>query len=173
MVFAPAANAVLGAVRQEEAGQASGATNAVRELGGVLGVAVLAAVFTGAGGFETPQAFVDGLVPAMWAGAAVLVAGGLTALLIPAKRRAPARGARAAAAAGRRVGRWPVRVRAPRHRVAGATAPGGRSRWMGTVARDGHDHPAGYVLRAPTSDDADPSRSCCVRASSPTSASPR
>ena len=90
LVFAPAANAVLGAVRPEEAGQASGANNAIRELGGVLGVAVLAAVFTGAGGFETPQAFVDGLVPAMWAGAAVLVIGGLTALLIPGKRSADA-----------------------------------------------------------------------------------
>ena len=63
LVFAPAANAVLGAVRPEEAGQASGANNAIRELGGVLGVAVLAAVFTGAGGFESPQAFNDGLVP--------------------------------------------------------------------------------------------------------------
>jgi len=90
LVFAPAANAVLGAVRPEEAGQASGANNAIRELGGVLGVAVLAAVFTGAGGFEPPQAFVDGLVPAMWVGAAVLVAGGLAALLIPGKRRAAA-----------------------------------------------------------------------------------
>jgi EmrB/QacA subfamily drug resistance transporter len=88
LVFAPAANAVLGAVRPEEAGQASGANNAIRELGGVLGVAVLAAVFTGAGGFETPQAFVDGLVPAMWVGAAVLVLGGLIALLIPGKPRA-------------------------------------------------------------------------------------
>jgi len=86
LVFAPAANAVLSAVRPEEAGQASGANNAIRELGGVLGVAVLAAVFTGAGGFETPQAFVDGLVPALWVGAAVLVAGGLAALLIPGKR---------------------------------------------------------------------------------------
>jgi EmrB/QacA subfamily drug resistance transporter len=87
LVFAPAANAVLGAVRPEETGQASGANNAIRELGGVLGVAVLAAVFTGAGGFETPQAFVDGLVPALWAGSGVLVAGGLIALLIPGKRR--------------------------------------------------------------------------------------
>jgi EmrB/QacA subfamily drug resistance transporter len=86
LVFAPAANAVLGAVRPEEAGQASGANNAIRELGGVLGVAVLAAVFTGAGGFASPQAFVDGLVPALWVGAAVLVGGGLAALLIPGKR---------------------------------------------------------------------------------------
>jgi EmrB/QacA subfamily drug resistance transporter len=86
LVFAPAANAVLGAVRPEQAGQASGANNAIRELGGVLGVAVLAAVFTGAGGFETPQAFVDGVVPALWVGAGVLVAGGLVALLVPGKR---------------------------------------------------------------------------------------
>ena len=90
LVFAPAANAVLGAVRPEEAGQASGANNAIRELGGVLGVAVLAAIFTGAGGFETPQAFVDGLGARAGAGAAALVAGGLLALLIPAKARARA-----------------------------------------------------------------------------------
>ena len=35
LVFAPAANAVLASVRPQEAGQASGATNAIRELGGV------------------------------------------------------------------------------------------------------------------------------------------
>jgi hypothetical protein len=52
----------------------------------VLGVAVLGAVFTGSGGFGTPQAFVDGLVPALWVGAGVLAAGGLAALLIPGKR---------------------------------------------------------------------------------------
>jgi EmrB/QacA subfamily drug resistance transporter len=86
LVFAPAASAVLGAVRADEAGQASGATNAIRELGGVLGVAVLAAVFTGAGGFETPAAFVDGLRPAMWVGAAVLAAGSFTALLVPPRK---------------------------------------------------------------------------------------
>jgi hypothetical protein len=39
LVFPPAANAVLGAVRPSEAGQASGATNTIREIGGVLGVA--------------------------------------------------------------------------------------------------------------------------------------
>jgi EmrB/QacA subfamily drug resistance transporter len=85
LVFAPAANAVLGAVRQEEAGQASGATNTIREIGGVLGVAVLATVFTDAGGFGSPVAFVDGLVPAVWVGALVLFAGALIALLIPGR----------------------------------------------------------------------------------------
>jgi EmrB/QacA subfamily drug resistance transporter len=86
MVFAPAANAVLGSVRPEQAGQASGATNTVREIGGVLGVAVLATVFTGAGGFESPQAYVDGLIPAVWVGAAVLAVGAVAALLVPGKR---------------------------------------------------------------------------------------
>jgi len=87
LVFAPAANAVLGAVRPEEAGQASGANNAIRELGGVLGVAVLAAVFAGAGSYATPQSVVDGLIPALWVGAATLLLGGLVALLVPGRAR--------------------------------------------------------------------------------------
>ena len=69
----------------DEAGQASGATNAIREVGGVLGVAVLATVFAGAGGFVSPEQFVDGLVPAVWVGAAVLAVGALFALLIPGR----------------------------------------------------------------------------------------
>ena len=88
MVFAPAANAVLGSVRPDQAGQASGATNTIREIGGVLGVAVLATVFTGAGSFTTPQAYVDGLIPAVWVGVAVLAAGALVALLVPGHQAA-------------------------------------------------------------------------------------
>jgi EmrB/QacA subfamily drug resistance transporter len=83
LVFSPAAAAVLSAVRPEQAGQASGATNAIRETGGVLGVAVLASIFTHAGGYGSPQAFVDGLVPALWVGVAVLGAGALTVLALP------------------------------------------------------------------------------------------
>jgi EmrB/QacA subfamily drug resistance transporter len=83
LVFAPSANAVLSAVRSEQAGQASGANNAIRELGGVLGVAVLASVFTGSGGYSSPLAFVDGLVPALWVGAAVLAAGAFVVLALP------------------------------------------------------------------------------------------
>jgi EmrB/QacA subfamily drug resistance transporter len=88
MVFAPAANAVLRSVRPDQAGQASGATNTIREIGGVLGVAVLATVFTGAGSFTTPQAYVDGLIPAVWVGVAVLAAGALVALLVPGRQSA-------------------------------------------------------------------------------------
>ncbi|HET8952310.1 MAG TPA: DHA2 family efflux MFS transporter permease subunit [Solirubrobacteraceae bacterium] len=83
LVFAPSANAVLGSVDQRSAGQASGATNAIRELGGVMGVAVLASVFTAHGSYASPQAYTDGMVSAVWVGAAVLAAGALVALLIP------------------------------------------------------------------------------------------
>jgi EmrB/QacA subfamily drug resistance transporter len=87
LVFAPAANAVLRSVRPEEAGKASGATNTIREIGGVLGVAVLASVFSGSGSYASPQAFVDGIVPALWVGVAVLLAGALAALAVPGLRR--------------------------------------------------------------------------------------
>jgi EmrB/QacA subfamily drug resistance transporter len=83
LVFAPSANAVLSSVRTHEAGQASGATNAIRELGGVLGIAVLATVFTSHGGYTSPVAFVHGLAPAMWVGVAVLAAGALIAAALP------------------------------------------------------------------------------------------
>jgi MFS family permease len=53
LFFAPIANVVLSAVRPEEEGKASGANNAIRELGGVFGVAVLAPVFATYGSYAT------------------------------------------------------------------------------------------------------------------------
>jgi EmrB/QacA subfamily drug resistance transporter len=90
LVFAPSANAVLASVRTDQAGQASGATNAIRELGGVLGIAVLSTVFTSHGGYVSPHAFVSGLVPAMWVGTAVLGVGALIPVLLPFSTRASA-----------------------------------------------------------------------------------
>jgi EmrB/QacA subfamily drug resistance transporter len=90
LVFAPSANAVLSSVRTDETGQASGATNAIRELGGVLGISVLATVFTSHGGYASPQAFVSGLTPAMWVGVAVLAGGALIAAALPFSTRAEA-----------------------------------------------------------------------------------
>src|SRR3990170_4238103 len=87
LFFAPVANVVLSAVRQQEEGKASGTNNAIREVGGVLGVAVLASVFARAGGYESPQAFTDGLVPALWVGAVAVGVGAIVALLIPRKER--------------------------------------------------------------------------------------
>jgi EmrB/QacA subfamily drug resistance transporter len=88
LFFAPVANVVLSAVRPEEEGQASGAQNAIRELGGVFGVAVLASIFAHYGGYGSAQGFVDGMQPAVWVGAAVVGLGALAAFAIPRRRPA-------------------------------------------------------------------------------------
>jgi EmrB/QacA subfamily drug resistance transporter len=82
LFFAPVANVVLSSVRPEEEGQASGANNAIRELGGVFGVAVLAAVFTVNGGYHSGQQFVDGMNPAVMIGAALVAVGAIAAFAI-------------------------------------------------------------------------------------------
>jgi predicted MFS family arabinose efflux permease len=82
LFFAPVANVVLSSVRPEEEGQASGANNAIRELGGVFGVAVLAAVFTASGGYDSGQQFVDGMNPAVMIGAALVALGAIAAFAI-------------------------------------------------------------------------------------------
>jgi MFS family permease len=87
LYFAPVANVVLSSVRPEEEGQASGANNAIRELGGVFGVAVLASVFAHYGGYGSGQTFVEGLQPAIYAGAGVVALGALAALGIKRSRR--------------------------------------------------------------------------------------
>jgi EmrB/QacA subfamily drug resistance transporter len=85
LFFAPVANLVLSSVRHDEQGIASGAHNAIRELGGVLGVAVLASVFAHYGSYHSAQAFTDGVVPAVKLGALIVALGGVAALLIPRK----------------------------------------------------------------------------------------
>jgi hypothetical protein len=85
--LAPVANVVMSAVRPEEAGQASGAASAIREPGGVLGIAVLAAVFSARGSYATPSTFVDGFVPALTIGAITVAIGAAAALLMPPLRR--------------------------------------------------------------------------------------
>jgi EmrB/QacA subfamily drug resistance transporter len=87
LFFAPVANVVLSAVRPEEEGQASGANNAIRELGGVFGVAVLASIFASYGSYRTGATYVHGLTPAIWVGAAIVAAGALSALAIPRLRK--------------------------------------------------------------------------------------
>jgi EmrB/QacA subfamily drug resistance transporter len=86
LVFAPVSNMILSSVRKSEEGKASGANSAIREVGGALGVAVLASVFARQGNTLTGQGFVDGLVPAVWVGSGVLAAGALLALAVPGRR---------------------------------------------------------------------------------------
>ncbi|NEY36253.1 DHA2 family efflux MFS transporter permease subunit [Streptomyces sp. PRKS01-65] len=87
LYFAPASALVMAGVAPQEQGIASGANNALREVGGALGIAVMASVFSAQGGYETPQAFVDGLRPAVAVGSAVVALAGLATLLIPARGR--------------------------------------------------------------------------------------
>ncbi|MGH2935336.1 MAG: DHA2 family efflux MFS transporter permease subunit, partial [Gaiellaceae bacterium] len=69
LFFAPVANVVLSSVRPDQEGKASGANNAIRELGGVFGVAVLASVFAHAGGYRTALTFTNGTSTAVYIGA--------------------------------------------------------------------------------------------------------
>jgi EmrB/QacA subfamily drug resistance transporter len=87
LFFAPVANVVLSAVRPEEQGQASGANNAIRELGGVFGVAVLASIFAHYGGYASGSSFVDGMNVSVWVGAVIVAAGAVAAFLVPSRRR--------------------------------------------------------------------------------------
>ncbi|MFC9928367.1 MFS transporter [Streptomyces sp. NPDC127190] len=86
LFFAPAANLVMSSVRPEEQGIASGANNALREVGGALGIAVMSSIFSAQGGYASPQNFVDGLRPALVTGAGVVALAAVAALLIPGRR---------------------------------------------------------------------------------------
>jgi EmrB/QacA subfamily drug resistance transporter len=83
LIFPTAAATVLASVRPKEAGKASGANNAIREIGGVMGVAVLASVFAANGGYESPQAFTDGVTAALPVAVVVLAIGAILALFVP------------------------------------------------------------------------------------------
>ncbi|MFF5369063.1 MFS transporter [Streptomyces sp. NPDC013187] len=87
LFFAPASHLVMSSVRPSEQGIASGANNALREVGGALGIAVMASIFAAQGGYETGQTFVDGMRPALVTGSAVVALAGIAALLIPTRRR--------------------------------------------------------------------------------------
>ena len=87
LFFVPLASVVLGTLPKSLEGVASGANAAFRELGGVLGIAVLGAVFSSNGGYASAQDYVSGLVPAVAVGAAVVGIGALVALALPGRRR--------------------------------------------------------------------------------------
>ncbi|MDT0346058.1 DHA2 family efflux MFS transporter permease subunit [Streptomyces litchfieldiae] len=106
MFFAPTGAMVMGAVPAAEQGIASGVNNALREVGGALGVALLASIFATQGGYETPERFTDGLVPALWVGVIALLAATAVVLIAPGRRRAAAAPAATAASA-------PPRARTP------------------------------------------------------------
>ncbi|GIE95066.1 DHA2 family efflux MFS transporter permease subunit [Paractinoplanes rishiriensis] len=83
LTFAPISTMALASVSEQQRGVASGANNTLRELGVAAGVAVLASVFSENGGYTSGQSFVDGLVPAILVGAAIVGAGAVVAFWLP------------------------------------------------------------------------------------------
>jgi MFS family permease len=83
MAIPSAQNAVMNAVAPSDLGKASGTFMTMRQLGGVFGLAIAAAVFTGAGSYVSPSAFSDGFVPALTVSAALSAGGALLAALLP------------------------------------------------------------------------------------------
>ena len=100
LFFAPVANVVLSSVRRDQEGIASGANNAIGELGGVFGIAVLGAVFSAHGSYASGAAFVSGLAPAVWVGGAAVAVAAAAVLFLPKGRNAAQVSAAAEAPAG-------------------------------------------------------------------------
>jgi EmrB/QacA subfamily drug resistance transporter len=88
MAMPAAQNVVINAVGAEAIGKASGILNMGRQLGGAFGIAILVAVFAGAGGYGSAQAFSDGFVPALAVSGALSLAGAIFAAGLPRRRRA-------------------------------------------------------------------------------------
>jgi EmrB/QacA subfamily drug resistance transporter len=83
-----AASAVMSSVPPAAIGKASGTYNTLRQLGGVFGVAICAAVFAARGGYASPAVFTRGFGPAMGACAGLALAGAIAGLAIPSRRSA-------------------------------------------------------------------------------------
>jgi EmrB/QacA subfamily drug resistance transporter len=116
MCFPTVANAVTSSVPPQDVGVAAGTNNALNALGGVFGVAILAAVFAAHGSYASPSSFVAGFRPAEWVAAATAGVGIIGAALAPSKRQL----ARAdALIPGRAHPEHPVRAR-----LCGSAGPG-------------------------------------------------
>jgi EmrB/QacA subfamily drug resistance transporter len=83
MAIPSAQNAVMSAVAPRDIGKASGTYMTMRQLGGVFGLAIAVAVFSGAGSYASPAAFGNGFVPALTVSAVLSGAGALLAALLP------------------------------------------------------------------------------------------
>jgi hypothetical protein len=96
--FAPITRLTLRYAPEQLEGIASGTSNALRQVGTVLGIAMLGSVFSAVGGLGSPGQFTTGLTAALTVSAAILGASALVVLLAPETR--PARLAAVGASAG-------------------------------------------------------------------------
>jgi IS605 OrfB family transposase len=87
MCFPTVANAVTASVPAGDVGVAAGTNNALNALGGVFGVAIMAAVFAAHGNYSSSASFITGFRPAEAVAAAVAGAGVIAAALAPSKRQ--------------------------------------------------------------------------------------
>jgi EmrB/QacA subfamily drug resistance transporter len=90
MAIPAAQNSVVGSVALEAIGKAAGTNSMMRELGGVFGIAVLVAVFAGAGSYASAGAFSDGFASAIGVTAALSLVGAIAGLGLPGRRTASA-----------------------------------------------------------------------------------
>jgi EmrB/QacA subfamily drug resistance transporter len=90
LFWAPSASIVFSSVSSDEEGVASGANNSIRELGGVFGVAILTTIFSSNGSFVSPDAFADGLRPALYVGGVLVAIGAAAAVALPRRRSSAA-----------------------------------------------------------------------------------
>src|SRR4051812_25822548 len=88
MAIPAAQNSVVGSLELDALGKAAGTNSMMRELGGVFGIAVVVAVFAGAGGYGSAQAFTDGFTPAVLVGAGLALCGAAAGLGLPSRSRA-------------------------------------------------------------------------------------
>lgn len=87
LFFVPVASVLLSSVPRIAEGVASGANNAIRELGGVFGISVLGAVFASFGSYASRLSYMAGLLPAMRVGIGVVAAGAILAAALPGRMR--------------------------------------------------------------------------------------
>jgi EmrB/QacA subfamily drug resistance transporter len=80
-------SAVLGEVEPADMGKAAGLFNTLRQLGGVVGVALVVAVFTRVGGYASPQQFSAGFAAVLGISAALSLAGAGVGLRLRGRAR--------------------------------------------------------------------------------------
>jgi predicted MFS family arabinose efflux permease len=85
MSFPAAQNSVVGSVAPEAIGKASGTNSTLRELGGVLGIALGVAAFSGAGSYLSPADFTDGFVAAIGVSAGLSLLAAAAGALLPSR----------------------------------------------------------------------------------------
>ena len=82
-------SAVMTSVEPAAMGKAAGTFSTVRQMGGALGIAILAAVFAAYGSAGSPLGFADGFAAAMVAAAAMALLGAVAGMVAPGRRKIP------------------------------------------------------------------------------------